>query len=105
VQLQCGKLLEDDGQVLAVISGHDHQGSYAHLKGIHYIVLHGNMGVHDECVWAATSKTEGFDAQQDNLFALVEISKAAEKKYHITLHGTLHGYGRLPADTVLTKQT
>lgn len=79
MQLQCGKLLEDDGQVLAVISGHDHQGSYAHLKGIHYIVLHGNMGVHDECVWAATSKTEGFDAQQDNLFALVEISKAAEK--------------------------
>lgn len=87
------KALEEDGQVLAVISGHDHQGGYSNIKGIHYIVMHGNVGVNDYRTWAATSNTEGFDKKEDNQFALLEIAQGAGKEYQITLHG----YGRQPS--------
>ncbi len=90
------QVLEEDGQVLAVISGHDHQGGYANLKGIHYIVLHGNVGVHDDRAWAATSKTEGFDVHQDNQFAVLEIGKGEGKEYLINLRG----FGRQPSYTL-----
>lgn len=87
------KVLEEDGQVLAVISGHDHQGGYSNIKGIHYIVLHGNVGVNDYRTWEATSNTEGFDKKEDNQFALLEISKGEGKEYQLMLHG----YGRQPS--------
>ncbi len=93
------KVLEEDGQVLAVISGHDHQGGYSNIKGIHYIVLHGNVGVNDYRTWAATSNTEGFDKKQDNQFALLEISKGEGKEYQLMLHG----YGRQPSYSLKRK--
>lgn len=90
------KILEEDGQVLAVISGHDHQGGYSNIKGIHYIVLHGNVGVNDYRTWAATSNTEGFDKNEDNQFALLEISKGEGREYRINVQG----YGRQPSYTL-----
>lgn len=93
------KVLEEDGQVLAVISGHDHQGGYSNIKGIHYIVLHGNVGVNHYRTWAATSNTEGFDKKQDNQFALLEISKGEGKEYQLMLHG----YGRQPSYSLKRK--
>lgn len=49
-------LLEESGRVLAVISGHDHQGGYSNIRGIHYVVLNGNVGVNDSRPWSATSR-------------------------------------------------
>ncbi len=80
-------------KMLAVISGHDDQGGSSNIKGIHYIVLHGNVGVNDYRTWAATSDTEGFDKKEDNQLALLEISKSGDKEYHLMLHG----YGRQPS--------
>lgn len=84
------KTLEDSGKVLAVLSGHDHAGGYANIKGIHYIVMNGNVGVNDSRSWQATSSREGFDTTKDNQFALLEIFQEADKQYRIKLNG----YGR-----------
>lgn len=87
------KIMEDSGLVLAVFSGHDHAGGYANIKGIHYIVMNGNVGVNDQRTWKDTSKTEGFDTDFDNQFAVLEIFPESKKTYRIKLGG----YGRQPS--------
>jgi alkaline phosphatase len=84
------KILEDSGKVLAVLSGHDHAGGYANIKGIHYIVMNGNVGVSDQRPWKDTSTKEGFATDFDNQFAVLEIYSENEAKYRIRLEG----YGR-----------
>lgn len=84
------KILEESGKVLAVFSGHDHQGGYANIKGIHYIVMNGNVGVNDSRPWEATSEKEGFDTELDNQYGILEIYKEGTKKYRIKVAG----YGR-----------
>jgi alkaline phosphatase len=84
------KILEDSGKVLAVLSGHDHAGGYANIKGIHYIVMNGNVGVNDQRPWKDTSRKEGFATDLDNQFAVLEIYSEGKKKYRIKLVG----YGR-----------
>jgi alkaline phosphatase len=84
------KVLEDSGKVLAVLSGHDHAGGYENIKGIHYIVMNGNVGVNDQRPWKDTSRKEGFATDLDNQFAVLEIYLEGEKKYRIKLEG----YGR-----------
>ena len=87
------RLLEESGKVLAVISGHDHQGGYSNIRGIHYVVMNGNMGVNDYRPWSATSEAGGMDTREDNQFAVLEISRTDERKYMLTLEG----YGRQPS--------
>ena len=84
------KILEDSGLVLAVLSGHDHAGGYANIKGIHYIVMNGNVGVNDQRPWQDTSRKEGFDTDLDNQFAVLEIFPEGKNRYRIKLGG----YGR-----------
>ena len=86
-------ILEDSGRVLAVISGHDHQGGYSNIRGIHYVVMNGNVGVNDYRPWSATSEAGGMDTREDNEFAVLEISRTDERKYMLTLEG----YGRQPS--------
>ncbi len=83
------KLLEDSGKVLAVLSGHDHAGGYANIKGIHYIIMNGNVGVSDQRPWTETSEKEGFAADLDNQFAVLEIFSEGASTYRINLQG--HG--------------
>ncbi|WP_161629890.1 metallophosphoesterase [Desulfogranum japonicum] len=90
---QIRKIFEDDGQVLAVFSGHDHQGGYSNIKGIHYIVLHGNVGVSDTRSWLETSSSDGYDKKADNQFSLIEVSNGNPSQYTVTIHG----YGRQPS--------
>lgn len=89
-------LFEESGRVLAVISGHDHQGGYANIKGIHYIVLNGNVGVNDTRPWSATSQANGRDLKLDNQFSILEISRVNDKTYRISVEG----YGRQPTYTL-----
>lgn len=93
------KIMEDSGRVLAVFSGHDHAGGYANIKGIHYIVMNGNVGVNDQRAWQDTSKTEGFDTDLDNQFAVLEIFPESNKTYRIKLGG----YGRQPSYDLVRK--
>jgi predicted phosphodiesterase len=81
-------LLEESGKVLAVFSGHDHAGGYSNIKGIHYIVLNGNVGVNDERPWQATSEKEGFDTGLDNQYALLEVYREGDSTFRIRLHGS-----------------
>ncbi len=83
-------ILEESGKVLAVISGHDHTGGHANIKGIHYIVMNGNVGVNDYLDWKETSRKNGYDTKLDNQFAVLEITKEGNNNYHIRLNG----YGR-----------
>lgn len=85
-------LLEESGRALAVISGHDHQGGYANIKGIHYLVLNGNVGVNDTRPWSATSGADGLDAHEDNQFAVLEVRRATDGTYLLSVAG----YGRQP---------
>lgn len=85
-------VLEESGRVLAVVSGHDHQGGYANIKGIHYIVLNGNVGVNDTRAWDATSNEHGLGLQKDNQFSTLVVSRQANGAFGITLTG----YGRQP---------
>jgi alkaline phosphatase len=85
-------VLEESGRVLAVISGHDHQGGYSNIKGIHYIVLNGNVGVSDSRPWDVTSRENGLGAESDNQFSVLEISRDRNGKFGLRLAG----YGRQP---------
>ena len=64
------KILEADGQVLAIFSGHDHHGEIYVNNSIHYYVLKGNVGIGYN--WFMVSKTNGLDASKDCPFAMVE---------------------------------
>lgn len=86
-------ILEESGRVLAVISGHDHQGGYSNIKGIHYVVLNGNVGVSDYRAWAVTSSAEGLDEHRDNQFVVLEVSRDDSGTYTLKLDG----YGRQPS--------
>lgn len=89
-------ILENDGQVLGVFSGHDHRGEIAVRNGIHYCVLEGNVGISLD--WSEVSPTEGLDSITDNPFTLVEIrSKKNEdfngmKTYEVKLKGNAQQY-------------
>ena len=78
--------LEESGKVLAVISGHDHQGGYSNIKGIHYVVLNGNVGVNDYRTWDVTSSEKGRDVHKDNQFCTLEISRKG-KNYRLSIKG------------------
>lgn len=84
------KILEESGRVLTVLSGHDHAGGYANIKGIHYIVMNGNVGVSDQRPWKDTSRKKGFATDIDNQFAVLKIFSKGANKYRIKLEG----YGR-----------
>lgn len=87
------KIFEESGKVLAVFSGHDHQGGYSNIKDIHYIVLTGNVSVHDSRSWETTSRENGFGKVKDNQFALLKIDALGEKSYSLTVNG----FGRQPS--------
>ena len=84
--------LEASGKVLAVISGHDHQGGYSNIKGIHYVVLNGNVGVNDTRTWEVTSTEKGRGLHNDNQFCMLEVSGQGN-----TYTLSLKGYGRQPS--------
>nr|WP_320190091.1 metallophosphoesterase [uncultured Desulfobacter sp.] len=90
-------ILEADGQVVAVFSGHDHRGETAVRNGIHYFVLEGNVGMSLD--WPYVSPTEGYDSKTDNPFTFVEIREKGKykefngmKTYEIILTGNAQQY-------------
>ncbi len=88
-------LLEADGQVLAVFSGHDHRGEIAFRGGIHYFVLEGNVGMSRD--WSKVSPTNGLDPIKDAPFILVEIKEKRNafrgvQMYEIILRGHAQQY-------------
>lgn len=89
-------ILEEDGQVVAVFSGHDHRGEMAVRNGIHYFVLEGNVGVSLD--WPEVSPTEGLDPVKDSPFTFVEVKqeRADEfngiRTYQIALTGNAQQY-------------
>jgi alkaline phosphatase len=89
-------ILEDDGQVVAVFSGHDHRGEIAVRNGIHYFVLEGNVGVSLD--WAEVSPTEGVHPRKDSPYTFVEIKENKNKSfnemktYEISLIGNAQQY-------------
>ncbi len=89
-------ILEKDGQVLAVFSGHDHRGEVAVRNGIHYFVLEGNVGMSLD--WSEVSSTDGLHPVKHNPFTLVTITEAFRgelnglKTYYITLKGHAQQY-------------
>lgn len=85
-------VLEESGKVLAVISGHDHQGGYSNIKGIHYVALNGNVGVNDYRTWDVTSAEKGLDIHKDNQFCILEITRKG-KTYKLNFEGR----GRQPS--------
>lgn len=92
------KIFEDDGNVLAVISGHDHAGGYSQIGGIHYIVFSGNVGVSDDRSWAQTSpETNGMDKVVDNQYAHISVCKGSNKKEYVLV---INGNGHLPTYTL-----
>ena len=86
-------ILEESGHVLAVISGHDHQGGYSNIKGIHYLVLNGNVGVNDSRPWDVTSKENGLGIKADNQFSTLTVSRLNHGAFGLSLTG----YGRQPS--------
>ena len=85
-------VLEESGKVLAVISGHDHQGGYSNIKGIHYVVLNGNVGVNDYRTWDVTSAEKGLDIHKDNQFCILEVTRKGS-----TYKLNFEGRGRQPS--------
>lgn len=75
-------IFEQDGQVVAVFSGHDHRGEIAFRNGIHYFVLEGNVGMSLD--WSFVSPTEGLDPRKDSPFTYVVI----QEKHGQTFNGT-----------------
>jgi alkaline phosphatase len=89
-------ILEADGQVLAVFSGHDHRGEIAFRNGIHYLVLEGNVGMSRD--WSILSPTGGLDPREDSPFTLVEIRELRSgafkglQTYQVSLSGNAQQY-------------
>jgi alkaline phosphatase len=90
-------ILEADGQVLAVFSGHDHRGEIAFRNGIHYLVLEGNVGMSLD--WSEVSPTGGLDPIKDCPFSMVEIKEMKRpdtfsglKTYEVILKGNAQQY-------------
>jgi len=89
-------IFEQDGQVVAVFSGHDHRGEIAVRNGIHYLVLEGNVGVSLD--WNTVSPTDGLHPTKDSPFTFVEITEArtpgfnGKKTYQVELKGNAQQY-------------
>jgi len=89
-------ILENDGQVLAVFSGHDHRGEVAFRNGIHYFVLEGNVGMSLD--WSVVSPTDGLDPETDCPFTLVTVKEKRKKvfngmkTYEVSLRGNSQQY-------------
>jgi len=98
-------ILEADGQVLAVFSGHDHRGEIAFRNGIHYLVLEGNVGMSLD--WSKVSPAGGLDARNDSPFTLVEIREKKDgafgglQTYEVNLKGNAQQYSF--SDEVIVK--
>ena len=90
------EILEADGQVIAVFSGHDHRGEVSIVHDIHYFVLKGNVGMSLD--WSMVSSSNGLDASKDCPFTFVEISELKElgfngvRTYQIRLKGNGQHY-------------
>jgi len=69
-------VLEQSGQVLAVFSGHYHDGGYQLINGIHYLVLQANAAY-------------GNDVAYHNQYATVEVEQKGERAYRVNVLG--HG--------------
>ncbi len=89
-------IFEQDGQVVAVFSGHDHRGEVAVRNGIHYFVLEGNVGISLD--WDQVSRTEGLHPKKDSPFTFVEIKEKTKesfngmKTYRVKLIGNAQQY-------------
>ena len=89
-------ILENDGQVIAVFSGHDHRGELAVREGIHYLVLEGNVGMSLD--WFDVSATDGLHPVRDNPFSWIEIIEKREldfediRTYEIRVTGNAQQY-------------
>lgn len=70
-------VLEADGDVIAVFSGHHHAGGFQEINGIGHFILEGNVEM-------------GTDPVADNQFSIVEIFEEAGGTYRIELTG--HGH-------------
>jgi alkaline phosphatase len=68
-------LFEKSGKVLAVFSGHYHDGGFQVVNGINYVVLQANAAY-------------GNDASYHNQFATVDVSTADRKNYRIAVQGS-----------------
>ncbi len=83
-------ILESDGKVIAVFSGHDHAGDMAEINGINYFVLRGNVGLFRD--WNEFSCTGGSDSVYDNQFALIEVEEDLYGEYRISVKGSGYQY-------------
>jgi alkaline phosphatase len=89
-------ILEKDGQVLAVFSGHDHRGEIAYRNGIHYMVLEGNVGISLD--WPNVSPTNGLHPVKDSQYVYVEVRDLGgavfngRKTYKLTIVGNGQQY-------------
>jgi UDP-2,3-diacylglucosamine pyrophosphatase LpxH len=89
-------ILENDGQVMAVFSGHDHRGEIAFRNGIHYMVLEGNVGMSLD--WFDVSATDGMHPKKDSPFSWIEIRALQEldfediRNYEIRVVGNAQQY-------------
>ena len=90
------QILENDGQVVAAFSGHDHKGEISVNNGIHYFVLEGNVGTSDSEGWEKASSTNGTDPVLDNPFSLIEIEEIetinGQTKYDVRIMGNAQQY-------------
>ena len=73
---QLRALLEHSGHVLAVFSGHYHDGGFQRVNGINYVVLQANAAY-------------GNDVAYHNQYALVEVEQRSERGYRVNVLG--HG--------------
>lgn len=85
------KILETDGDVLAVFSGHNHRGYYTKIDGIHYFVLQGNVGISDRIPWDTISRvTGGYDTVSDNQYSVIEVFDLGDDVYKLRINGFGH---------------
>jgi len=64
------RILEDNGNVIAVFQGHDHRGGYSEINGIHYVTLR--------------AAVEG-RAPENNAFAVVRVYRSG--RMHVEGYG------------------
>ena len=84
-------ILEQDGDVLACFSGHDHAGDFESINGIEYFVMLGNVGTSDSIGWDEISPlTQGYDDIIDNQYSIIEVSNLGDGQFNINIDG--YGY-------------
>ena len=85
---QVRSILESDGSVMAVFSGHNHSGASSEINGIHYFTLEGSI-------------EGGTDPITDNAFSLITVSQNDNDPYNYQID--LQGYGRQDDRTVISQ--